>query len=143
MRWTAHWAIAMTEWRPFWDRMPSEDRKQRSITALSSSLHADPSQNEKAVRAYADAMGALHAAHPNHVQAQAFYGLAPAACIGQHDPAGNARKALAVLEPGFGAHPDCRSTSDIVLLLMYAVMEVQNVASRDHYSNTQTRSANF
>jgi tetratricopeptide (TPR) repeat protein len=58
------------------------------------------------VHAYADAMGSLHTACPDDVEAQAFYGLALAASIGQKDPVGNARKALAVLEPGFEAHPD-------------------------------------
>jgi tetratricopeptide (TPR) repeat protein len=121
----AQWAIAMTEWRPFWDGMPDDrrktgiaeidkamalhprtDREQRYIAALSSYLHADLSPNEKAVHAYADAMGALHTAYPDEVEAQAFYGLALAASIGQEDPVGDARKALAVLEPGFEAHPD-------------------------------------
>jgi tetratricopeptide (TPR) repeat protein len=121
----AHWAIAMTEWRPFWDGVPDErrksgiveidkatalhpatDREQRYIAALSSYLHADPSQNEKTVHAYADAMGSLHTAYPDDVEAQAFYGLALAAGIGPADPVGDARKALAVLEPGFEAHPD-------------------------------------
>jgi tetratricopeptide (TPR) repeat protein len=94
----AQWVIAMTEWRPFWDGMPAErrktgiaeidkavalhprtDREQRYIAALRSYLHADLSQNEKAVHAYADAMGALHTAYPDDVEAQAFYGLALAA----------------------------------------------------------------
>lgn len=121
----AHWAIAMTEWRPFWDGLPDDrrkagiveideaiashpktDREQHYIAALSGYLHVDPSQNEKAVPAYADAMGALHTAYADDVEAQAFYGLALAASIGQEDPVGDARKALAVLEPGFQAHPD-------------------------------------
>jgi tetratricopeptide (TPR) repeat protein len=121
----AHWAIAMTDWRPFWDGMPDDrrktgieqidkaialhprtDREQRYIAALSSYLHADSSQNDKAVHAYADAMGALHTAYPDDVESQAFYGLALAASIGQEDPVGDASKALSVLEPGFEAHPD-------------------------------------
>jgi len=121
----AHWAIAMTEWRPFWDGMPADrrkagiveidkatalhprtDREQRYVAALSSYLHADPSQSEKAVHTYTEGIGALHAAYPDDLEAQAFYGLALAASIGQRDPVGDARKALAVLEPGFEAHPD-------------------------------------
>lgn len=121
----AHWAIAMTEWRPFWDGMPDDrrragiseideamalhpktDREQRYIAALSSYLHADPSHDEKAVHGYADGMGALHSAYPGDVEAQAFYGLALAGSIGQKNPVGDARTALAVLEPGFVAHPD-------------------------------------
>jgi hypothetical protein len=121
----AHWAIAMTEWRPFWDGMPDDrrkagiveidkatalhprtDREQRYVAALSGYPHADPSQNEKSVHAYTNVMGALHTAYPDDVEAQAFYGLALAASAGQEDPVSDARKALAVLEPGFEAHPD-------------------------------------
>ncbi|WP_353072091.1 hypothetical protein [Tunturiibacter gelidiferens] len=51
-------------------------------------------------------MGALHTAYPDDIEVQAFYGLALAASIGQEDPVADARKALAVLEPGFIAHPD-------------------------------------
>ncbi|WP_353072090.1 hypothetical protein [Tunturiibacter gelidiferens] len=62
----AQWAIAMTEWRPFWDGLPDErrkvgvaeidkamalhprtDREKRYIAALSSYLHGEPSQNER------------------------------------------------------------------------------------------------
>ena len=85
---------------------PRTDREQRYVAALSSYLHADPSQSEKAVHTYTEGIGALHAAYPDDLEAQAFYGLALAASIGQRDPVGDARKALAVLEPGFEAHPD-------------------------------------
>jgi tetratricopeptide (TPR) repeat protein len=121
----AKWAIAMTEWRPFWDGLPDDrrkagiaeidkatalhprtDREERYIAALSNYLHADPSQTEKAIHTYSDAMGALLAAYPDDVEARAFYGLALAAAIGDEDPVGDARKALAVLELGFEAHPD-------------------------------------
>jgi tetratricopeptide (TPR) repeat protein len=121
----AQWALAMTEWRPFWDGMPEErrkagiveiekaaalhpktDREQRYIAALSSYLHADPAQHDQAVHAYSDAMGALSKAYPDDIEAQAFYGLGLAASIGSADPVGDAHKALAVLEPGFEAHPD-------------------------------------
>lgn len=121
----AQWGIAMTEWRPFWDGMPEQrrtagiaeiekasalkvktDRERRYIDALSGYLHSDPSQADKALHLYDDAMGALHRAYPDDVEAQAFYGLALAASVGTQDPVGDARKALAVLEPGFEAHPD-------------------------------------
>jgi len=121
----AQWALAMTEWRPFWDGMPEErrkagiaeiekatalhpktDREQRYIAALSGYLHADPAQHDQAVHAYSDAMGALSKAYPDDIEAQAFYGLGLAASIGSADPVGDAHKALAVLEPGFEAHPD-------------------------------------
>jgi hypothetical protein len=123
----AQWGIAMTEWRPLWDGMPDArrnagiveidkatalhpktDRERRYIAALSGYLHADPSQSSKALNDYNDAMGALYKAYPDDVEAQAFYGLglAIAASAGSQDPVGDARKALAVLEPGFEAHPD-------------------------------------
>lgn len=121
----AQWGLAMTEWRPFWDGMPEErhkagileidkatvlhaktDRERRYIAALSGYMHTDAAQSEKALHGYDDAMGALHAAYPDDVEATAFYGLALAASVGTQDPIGDARKALAVLEPGFAAHPD-------------------------------------
>ena len=120
----AHWGLAMTEWRPFWDGMPDDrrqagiveidkattlqgptDRERRYIAALDGYLHADPSQNGKALRDYDNAMAALHTAYPDDVEASAFYGLALAASIGTQDPVGDARKALAVLEPAFSSHP--------------------------------------
>ena len=121
----ARWGLAMTEWRPFWDGMPDDrrkagileidkatvlkaksDRESRYIAALSGYLHADPARNKEALSAYAGVMGLLHGAYPEDVEATAFYGLALAANIGAQDPVGDARKALAVLEPGFDAHPD-------------------------------------
>jgi tetratricopeptide (TPR) repeat protein len=121
----AHWGLAMTVWRPFWDGMPDDrrkagiveidkatalqaptDRERRYIAALSGYLHADSSENEKALRDYDNAMSALHTAYPDDVEASAFYGLALAASIGTQDPVGDARKALAVLEPAFSSHPD-------------------------------------
>jgi tetratricopeptide (TPR) repeat protein len=120
----AQWGLAMGEWRPFWDGLPEDrrkagiveidkaaalkaptDRERRYIAALSGYLHADPSQNESALHAYTSAMEALHTAYPDDVEATAFYGLGLAASIGAQDPVGDARKALAVLEPGFEAHP--------------------------------------
>jgi tetratricopeptide (TPR) repeat protein len=114
----AQWGVAMTEWRPLWDGLPDNrrlagiaeidkatalhagtDRERRYIAALSDYLHSDPSQNDKATHAYADAMGALHAAYPDDVEATAFYGLA---LVASNEP----RKALDVLEPGFQAHSD-------------------------------------
>ena len=125
----AQWGLAMAEWRPFWDGLPDDrrkagiaeidkatalnaktDRERRYIAALSGYLHADhadPAQNDKALHAYDDAMSALHTAYPDDVEATAFYGLALAASIDPtKDPVADARKALAVLEPGFRAHPD-------------------------------------
>lgn len=121
------WGLAMTEWRPFWDGIPEDrrktgmveidkamalsvktDRERRYIAALSGYLHSDPAQNVAAVSAYARGMGALSAAYPDDVEAQAFYGLAlsAAAALDQNDPIAADRKALAVLTPGFEAHPD-------------------------------------
>jgi hypothetical protein len=121
----AQWGLAMTEWRPFWDGMPdsrrkagiaeidkaaalnaSTDRERRYIAALSGYMHADPAHNAAALHAYDDAMASLHPAYPDDVEATAFYGLALAASIGTQDPVGDARKTLAILEPGFAAYPD-------------------------------------
>jgi tetratricopeptide (TPR) repeat protein len=121
----AQWGLAMTEWRPLWDGMPEErrkagiaeiekatalrpktDREQRYVAALSGYLHADPAQHDQALHAYSDAMRTLSKAYPDDIEAQAFYGLALAISVGKTDPVGDARKALAVLKPGFDAHPD-------------------------------------
>lgn len=123
----AQWGLAMTEWRPFWDGMPESrrqegivaidkalalnpptDRERQYITALSGYLHSDPAHGDVALAEYVKAMGTLHSAYPDDVEAQAFYGLALAAAAGidTKDPIAADRKALAVLEPGFEAHPD-------------------------------------
>jgi len=122
----AQWGLAMTEWRPFWDGLPDERRKsgraeidaatalhprtereRRYIAALSEYLHSDPSQNAAAVSRYARAMGYLHSAYPDDVEVRAFYGLAlSAAAMLDNDPIAADRRALAVLQPGFEAHPD-------------------------------------
>jgi tetratricopeptide (TPR) repeat protein len=121
----AQWGLAMTAWRPFWDGMPDDrrkaaiaeidkaaalhpetDRERRYVAALGGYLHGDPSKSEQAAHVYADAMGALHNAYPEDTEAAAFYGLALAASIGSADPVGDAHRALAVLEPGLGTHPD-------------------------------------
>jgi hypothetical protein len=102
------WGVAMTEWRPFWDGMPEDrrragmgeidkamklpvktDRERRYIAALNGYLYSDPAQNAAAVSIYAREMGALSAAYPDDVEAQAFYGLglAAAASLDQNDPA--------------------------------------------------------
>jgi hypothetical protein len=123
----AQWGLAMTEWRPFWDGMPEDrrkagvteidkatfltaktDRERRYIDALSAYLHSDPARNAAAENAYAAAMGSLYQKYPADVEAQAFYGLglSAAAMLDQNDPIAADRKALAVLVPGFKAHPD-------------------------------------
>jgi len=123
----AQWALAMSEWRPFWDGLPDDrrkagiaeidkaaklkpktDREQRYVAALSGYLHASPTDNLSAIHAYNDRMAALHTAYPEDVEATAFYGLglAASAANSTQDPIGEARLALAVLEPGFQAHPD-------------------------------------
>jgi tetratricopeptide (TPR) repeat protein len=122
----AEWGLAMTEWRPFWDGMPDDrrragvaeidkaaalqpktDREHRYVAALGGYMHADAAKVDRALAAYNDAMAALTKADPQDVEAQAFYGLGlAAATIGAGNPAPPAKKALAVLEPGFRAHPD-------------------------------------
>ncbi|HEX3435261.1 MAG TPA: hypothetical protein VHT24_00725, partial [Pseudacidobacterium sp.] len=123
----AQWGLAMTEWRPFWDGMPADRRKlgtaeidkatsltsktareRHYIDALSAYMHSNPAQNAAAVSAYAAAMGTLHQRYPTDVEALAFYGLglSAAASLDPNDPIAADRKALAVLMPGFKAHPD-------------------------------------
>ena len=122
----AQWALAMSEWRPFWDGMPDDrrkagvveidkatslkpktDREQKYIAALSGYLHSSPADGKAALQAYDDKMAALQAAYPEDVEATAFYGLALAvSVVDTQDIVADGRRALAVLEPGFQAHPD-------------------------------------
>jgi hypothetical protein len=123
----AQWGLAMTEWRPLWDGMPESrrqagiveidkatalhlttDRESRYIAALSAYLHGNPASNPQLLSAYNAAMGALYAAYPKDLEAQAFYGLGLAAeqAAGGENSDEVAHKALAVLIPGFQAHPD-------------------------------------
>jgi hypothetical protein len=123
----AQWGLAMTEWHALWDGMPETrrqsgiaeidkatalhaitDRERRYIAALSAYLHANPVNNTQALEAYNAAMGALHAAYPKDLEAQAFYGLGLAAegSLGGDNSVELSHKALAVLIPGFEAHPD-------------------------------------
>jgi len=82
---------------------PKADRERRYITALSGYLHGDSAHDDLALASYVNAMGALHRAYPDDVEAHAFYGvaLAAAANVDSKDPIGADRKALAVLELGF------------------------------------------
>lgn len=171
----AQWGLAMTEWRPFWDGMPEDrrregiaeidralalapkaDRERRYITALSGYLHGDSAHDDLALASYVNAMGALHRAYPDDVEAHAFYGLALAAAANgdSKDPIGADRKALAVLELGFKAHPDhpglhtisstrvitlrwlaklCRQPNDMPRLLRHQPMRsiCRGISSRD------------
>jgi tetratricopeptide (TPR) repeat protein len=122
----AYWGLAMAEWRPFWDGInddrrkagiaeidqaasldPKTDRERRYIAALSLYLHADAAHSDPALQSYNAAMGALSKAYPEDIEAKAFYGLGLAAVtVTAADPVPPARRALAVLEPGFRAHPD-------------------------------------
>jgi hypothetical protein len=122
----AYWGLAMTQWRPFWDGIddarrkagvaqidqaaaihPASDREARYVAALGDYLHAPADQSGPALAAYNGAMGKLAKAYPDDVEARAFYGLGLAAVtITADDPVPPGRKALAVLLPGFEAHPD-------------------------------------
>lgn len=121
----ADWGLAMTEWRPGWDGLPEArrqvgmhaidkaialhpktDRERQYIASLSSFLHAEAKDREKATSDLSVAMGRLFAAYPADVEARAFYGLALFANIGVTDPTGDAKKALLVLKPGFAEHPN-------------------------------------
>ncbi len=123
----AQWGLAMTEWRPYWDGMPEArrqagiveidkatalgvktDRERSYIAALAGYLHSDPAANANAVGAYARAMSRLSKAHPEDVEAQAFYGLglSAAAVLDPKNAIEGDRQALAVLMPGFESHPE-------------------------------------
>lgn len=150
----AQWALAMTEWRPFWDGMPDDrrkvgiteidkasalnaktDRERRYIAALSGYLHAEPAQGQQALHIYDEIMGALHTAYPDDVEATAFYGLALAASVSTDNPVGDARKALDVLEPAFRLIliiPASPTTSFILAILRSSLAKVCRLRSSMH-----------
>lgn len=121
----AQWGLAMTEWRPGWDGLPDDRRaagikdidkatalnaktarERQYIAAMSAFLHTTPWDLEKATAQLTVAMGQIFVAYPKDVEARAFYGLALFANTGVTDPVGDAKKAMAVLQPGFAEHPN-------------------------------------
>ncbi|MGO4518167.1 hypothetical protein AB4Y89_20430 [Terriglobus sp. 2YAB30_2] len=123
----AHWGIAMTQFRPLWERPDAqalklgaeEMAKTRAlagsatplehgyIDALSALYKPETTAYEQRTSDYERAMEALHAGFPNDVEVAAFDALAILAAAPPNE--GNLehpRKALAILQPLFAAHPN-------------------------------------
>jgi tetratricopeptide (TPR) repeat protein len=122
----AHWGIAMSGFHQIWDR-PDEAtmaagwqqidaaqkhpagtaREREYIAALGKFFRPGPSDYQTRIEAYSAAMGELHTAHPEDVDAAAFYALSLLAAIAPADTTLNQeRKALAVLAPLWAKYPD-------------------------------------
>jgi tetratricopeptide (TPR) repeat protein len=122
----AHWGLAMSGFRQIWDRPdeagmavgwremqaaqahpPETAREREYITALSDFFRPGKAAYESRINAYAAAMGALYAHHPEDVDAGAFYALALLAAASPDDLSLEPqRKAMAVLGPLWRKYPD-------------------------------------
>src|SRR6266481_920308 len=124
----AHWGLAMTEYHQMWDPYPGPAELQRGsaeiqkarelkpetprekdyIVALGAFYDGWEQRNHPArASAYRDAMEGVHARNPKDQEAAIFYALALVATAAPDDKTyGNQRKAAALLEPMFAAHPD-------------------------------------
>jgi tetratricopeptide (TPR) repeat protein len=122
----AHWGIAMSTFHQIWDRPdqatmaagwqqidaarkhPAGTARERAyIDALGRFFAPGPSDYQTRIDAYSAAMGELYAAHPEDVDAGAFYALSLLAAIAPSDTSlGHEHKAMAVLAPLWARYPD-------------------------------------
>jgi tetratricopeptide (TPR) repeat protein len=122
----AHWGIAMSTFHQIWDRPdeatmaadwqqieaarkhPAGTARERAyIDALGLFFQPGPAKYQTRIDAYSAAMGALHAAHPEDVDAGAFYALSLLAATTPSDTSlTQEHKAMAVLSPLWAKYPD-------------------------------------
>jgi len=124
----AHWGLAMTEYHQLWEPWPGPEELQHGSTEIQKARELKPStprekefvealgkfydgwktQDHTArARAYRDAMEGVYERNPKDQEAAIFYALALVATAAPEDKAfDNQRKAAAILEPVFAAHPD-------------------------------------
>lgn len=124
----AHWGLAMTEYHQLWEPYPGPAELQRGSAEIQKARELKPGtprerdyaealgvfydhweQHSHAARAkaYRDAMRGVHERNPKDQEAAIFYALALVATAAPEDKTyGNQRKAAAILEPVFAAHPD-------------------------------------
>jgi hypothetical protein len=124
----AHWGLAMTEYHELWEPYPGPAELQRGSAEIRKAREEKPGtprekdyvealavfydgweQRGHAARAksYRDAMEGVHQRNPQDQEAAIFYALALVATAAPEDKTyGNQRKAAAILEPVFAAHPD-------------------------------------
>ncbi len=123
----AHWGAAMTQYQELWGEPDAEalrvgaqemaaardlkatatPRERAYIDALSAFFAPPDASFRQRADTYADAMDRLHAAFPDDVEGAAFDALAILADATSGDASlSHERRALAILEPLFEAHPD-------------------------------------
>jgi tetratricopeptide (TPR) repeat protein len=122
----AHWGIAMSVFHQIWDR-PNEAtmalgwremeaaeahpagtaRERDYIAVLGEFYRPGPDDYQSRIDAYSEAMGKLYAAHPEDVDAGAFYALSLLAAETPSDTSLNQeRRAMKVLAPLWARYPD-------------------------------------
>ncbi len=122
----AHWGIAMSVFHQIWDR-PNEAtmafgwreieaaqthpagtaREREYVAALGDFYRPGPADYQGRIDAYSAAMGRLHAAHPDDVDAGAFYALSLLAAEMPTDMSLNQeRRAMKVLAPLWAQYPE-------------------------------------
>jgi len=122
----AHWGLAMSGFHQIWDRPDQATmadgwreieaarahgagsaRERDYIAALGEFFKPGASDYQVRIGAYSAAMGKLYAAHPEDVDAGAFYALSLLAAETPSDTSlEQERKAMAVLAPLWAKHPD-------------------------------------
>ena len=124
----AHWGLAMTEYHQMWEPWPGPAELRRGAAEIQKARALKPAtprekdyvealgkfydgweKQDHTVRAKAhrDAMGGVHERNPKDQEAAVFYALALVATAAPEDKTyDNQRKAAAILEPLFAAHPD-------------------------------------
>src|SRR6266481_6028479 len=124
----AHWGLAMTEYHQLWEPYPGPAEGHRGAAEIQKARELKPGtprekdyaealgvfydgweQRSHAARAkaYRDAMRGVQERNPKDREAAIFYALALVATAAPEDKTyGDQRKAAAILEPVFAAHPD-------------------------------------
>jgi tetratricopeptide (TPR) repeat protein len=122
----AHWGVAMSVFHQIWDRPddaaqvlgwreleaaqahpPKTAREREYIAALADFYRPGAKDYQARIDAYSAAMGRLYAAHPDDVDAGAFYALSLLAAESPTDTSlQQERKAMTVLTPLWAKYPD-------------------------------------
>ena len=122
----AHWGVAMSVFHQIWDRPddaaqvlgwreleaaqahpPKTAREREYIAALADFYRPGAKDYQARIDAYSAAMGRLYAAHPDDVDAGAFYSLSLLAAESPTDTSlQQERKAMTVLTPLWAKYPD-------------------------------------
>src|SRR6202795_4509418 len=123
----AHWGAAMALYHQLWDfpgkrtlkagledveaaqKLGAPTPRERGYIAAAAAFYQDDAKLSHVQRttAYSEALAQLHSQSPADVEASAFYALSLVALADENvDDMANRKKAMAILEPLFKAHPD-------------------------------------